>query len=127
MPKPMLTPEDVAAELDVLYTLSDSALLLEADAVANDFSSWLTNKFALSPEEINYINTYPDKVNKFYGYIFAAAFLTRGPIMFPAIPANPAPRRIKETRANLFGNVSYNDNDTDLEGTLEVNVEFALL
>lgn len=125
MPKPTLTPNDVTAEIDVLYTLSDSALLLEANAVANDFSSWLTNKFALTPEQVTYIATYPDKVNKFYGYLFAAAFLTRGPIIFPAIPANPAPRRIKETRANLFGNVSYNDNE--LEGTVEVNVEFALL
>ncbi|OJV52502.1 MAG: hypothetical protein BGO31_07580 [Bacteroidetes bacterium 43-16] len=127
MPKPTLTPNDVTAEIDVLYTLSDSALLLEANAVANDFSSWLTNKFALTPEQVTYIATYPDKVNKFYGYLFAAAFLTRGPIIFPAIPANPAPRRIKETRANLFGNVSYNDNDNELEGTVEVNVEFALL
>lgn len=127
MPKPTLTPIDVDAYLEELYGLSDSDLLLEANSVATDFSSWLNAKFVLTTDEANYLGTYTEKVNKFYGYLFAAAFLTRGPISFPAIPANPAPRRIKETRANLFGNISFNDSAQDLDGSVEVNVEFSLL
>lgn len=125
MPKPTLNPINVAALQEELYGLFDSDLLLEAQAVAANFSTWLTSKFALTPEELNYIDTYSEKVNKLYGYLFAAAFLTRGPITFPAIPVNPAPRRIKETRMNLFGNINFDE--LDLDGTLEVNVEFALL
>lgn len=125
MPKPSLNTIDVAAFLEELYGLSDTDLLTEANAVAADFSSWLSNQFALTQDEINYIDTYSEKVNKLYGYLFAAAFLTRGPISFPAIPVNPAPRRIKETRMNLFGNLTFNEQD--LEGTLEVNLEFALM
>ena len=125
MPKPTLTPIDVDAYLEELYGLSDSDLLLEANSVANDFSSWLNTKFVLSPDEINYLDTYSEKVNKFYGYLFAATFISRGPIIFPALPLNPAPRRIKETRMNLFGNVSFDEQD--LEGTLDVHVEFSVL
>ena len=125
MSKPTLTPIDVDAFLEELYGLSDSDLLLEANSVATDFSSWLSAKFVLTTDEINYLDTYSEKVNKFHGYLFAAAFLSRGQITFPALPLNPAPRRIKETRMNMFGNVSFNEQD--LDGTLEVNVEFSLL
>ncbi|CDS92082.1 hypothetical protein BN1088_1430486 [Sphingobacterium sp. PM2-P1-29] len=125
MSKPTLTPIDVDAYLEELYGRSDSDLLLEANSVATDFSSWLSAKFVLTTDEINYLDTYSEKVNKFYGYLFAAAFLSRGPIIFPALPLNPAPRRIKETRMNMFGNVTFNEQD--LDGTLEVNVEFSLL
>ncbi|MEN5232477.1 hypothetical protein [Sphingobacterium faecium] len=125
MPKPTLNTIDVTAFLEELYGLSDTDLLTEANAVAADFSSWLSNQFALTQDEINYIDTYSEKVNKLYGYLFAAAFLMRGPISFPAIPVNPAPRRIKETRMNLFGHINFDEQD--LDGTLEVNVEFDLL
>ena len=66
-------------------------------------------------------------MNRFYGYLFESAYLTRGPITFPAIPDNPAPRRIKETRANLFGDVTFNDQSKSLDGTLDVTIEFTLL
>ncbi|OJV54238.1 MAG: hypothetical protein BGO31_12875 [Bacteroidetes bacterium 43-16] len=122
-----LTPEDVEAEITTLYALSDSALLLEADAVALDFPAWLKGKFDLTSDQIDYLDTYSEGVKKFYGHIFAAAFITRSPIIFPAIPDRSTPRRIKETRANLFGSVSYDDGSQELTGTVEVNIEFALL
>ncbi|OJV55357.1 MAG: hypothetical protein BGO31_20730 [Bacteroidetes bacterium 43-16] len=127
MSKLTLNPENVAALVDQLYALTDSALESEADAIATDFVDWMDGHFDLTTEQYDYINSAPANVRKCWGYSYASTFLTRGPILFGAIPANPVPRRIKELRHNMFGNVSYNDGDKTLDGSIEVNVEFALL
>ncbi len=127
MPKPLLTPVNILAFTEQLYLKTDASILLEANAVATDFSTWLNDKFDLTPEEKAYISTYPENVNKFYGHLFAAAFHSRSQITFAVAPANPAPRRAKETRANLFGEVKYNDSDQKLTGTFDINISFALL
>lgn len=127
MAKPILSPSDVAKVTAGLYGLSDSMLILEAGKVSADFNTWMKATFDLTLEETAYIDTFPLIVNLFYGNLFAAAFLSRGPIVFPAVPNNPAPRRIKETRANLFGSVSYNDQDKGLDGSLDITLAFTLL
>lgn len=110
-----------------LYALPDSLIVSEADKVAADFRAWLNSNFDLTKDQIAYIDTYPEHVSRFYGYLFAATFLSRGQITFAAPPNNPVPRRIKETRANLFGDVRFNNRDKRLDGTLDVKVEFSLL
>ncbi|MBL7706830.1 MAG: hypothetical protein JNM21_14885 [Taibaiella sp.] len=127
MLKPILSQSDIDSLIAKFYSLPDSLLVAEADKVAADFRTWLNSEFDLTTEQIAYVDTYPEIVNRFYGYLFASAFLTRGPITFPAIPNNPAPRRIKETRANLFGDVTFNDQAKSLDGTLDVTIEFTLL
>ena len=127
MSKPALTAEDVAALTATLYALSDDSLLAEANAVAADFNTWMDSKFDLTPDQITYIDSFPDHIKMFWGYLFAAAFISRGPIDLGSIPLNQAPRRIKETRANLFGDISYNDDEKELVGALNIEVGFELL
>lgn len=127
MSKPVLSTSDVAKLTADLYALPDSSIILEAGKVSADFNTWIKATFALTPEEIAYVDTFPLIANLFYGHLFAAAFLSRGPIIFPSIPDNPLPRRFKETRANLFGNVTFNNDDKELTGTMDVTIEFALL
>lgn len=127
MSKPILSPSDVSKYTADLYALPNSMIVLEADKVAADFRTWLNSTFDLSTEQIAYIDTYSEEVNRFYGYLFAATFLSRGQITFAAPPSNPVPRRIKETRANLFGEVTYNDQDQTLDGAMDVTIEFTLL
>lgn len=127
MPKPNLTPDNVDALTKEINDLDVASRILEADAVAADFVVWLKSKFDLTAEQITYVDGYPEDVKKFYGYLFASGFLTRSPIIFSALPANPVPRRTKETRANLFGNVSYNDSDKTLDGNFEITLEFSLI
>lgn len=127
MAKPILSQSDIDSLTSKLYAQSDSLLVAEADKVTADFRSWLKSNFDLTAEQITYVDTYPTIVNKFYGNLFSAAFLSRGPITFAAPPANPVPRRIKETRANLFGEVKYNDQAKGLDGSLDVTIDFMLL
>ncbi|OJV50992.1 MAG: hypothetical protein BGO31_11025 [Bacteroidetes bacterium 43-16] len=127
MPKPLLTPENVQEFTDDLYVKTDAEIVSEANAVALDFATWLDNNFDLTTEQSTYIATFPARVNKFYGHLFASGFLSESPISFAAAPPNPAPRRTKETRANLFGEVKYNDTDQELTGTFDIKVSFALL
>ncbi|WP_313491944.1 MULTISPECIES: hypothetical protein [Sphingobacterium] len=127
MPKPSLTPENVQDFTDQLYLKTDAEIIAEANAVALDFASWLNSNFDLTTDQSTYIATFPEKVNKFYGHLFASGFLSESPVSFAAPPANPAPRRTKETRANLFGEVRYNDDDQELTGTFDIKISFALL
>ena len=127
MPKPTLTPSNVSKFTADLYALSDSMVLLEADKVAADFSTWLNSIFDLTPEQFAYVSGYPIEVNRYYGFLFAATFMARGPIIFGVSPDNPAPRRFKETRANMFGTINYNDDTKELTGNMDVTIEFALL
>ncbi len=127
MPKPILTQENIQAFTDQLYLKPDASILLEADAVATDFGTWLNDNFDLTVDQDAYISTYPSIVNKYYGHLFAAGFLSRSGISFAAPPANPAPRRTKETRANLYGEVKYNDTDQELTGSIDIKISFALL
>lgn len=127
MSKPPLTTEDVSALTTELYALSDSELLLEADAIAADYLGWMEDKFDLAPEQITYISSAPTQMQKFWGYLYAASFASRGPITFGALPPNPPPRRIKECRENFFGFVTYNNRTQQLTGGLEIEVEFQLL
>lgn len=127
MPKPLFTPENVNDYTDTLYSKSDTEVLAQADAVATNFSTWLEDNFDLSSEQSAYLATYPDKVNKFYGHLFAAGFLSHSPIFVGATPVNPAPRRAKETRANLFGDIKFDDTSQTLTGSIEMKISFKLL
>ena len=127
MSLPALTPDEVSNLTSELYALSDDSLLAEANAVAADFNAWMDSKFDLTPDQTTYIDSFPDNVKMFWGYAIAAAIISRGPIDLGSIPLNQAPRRIKETRANLFGEISYNDDDKELVGGLNVEVGFELL
>lgn len=123
----ILSQSDISALTSTLYALPDSLLVAEADHIAADFRTWLNDNFNLTTEQVAYIDTYPELVNRFYGYLFAATFLSRGQITFASPPDNPAPRRIKETRANLIGDVTFNDQSKSLEGSLDATIEFTLL
>ncbi len=127
MSKPDLTPANVAKFTTDLYLLSDSMIFIEAQNVAADFRVWLSNTFNLTTEQVSYIDTYSETVNQYYGYLFAATIIARGQITFAAPPNNPLPRRFKETRANLFGAVNYDDDNKELTGTMDVTIEFMLL
>lgn len=127
MPKPLLTPENVKKFTEQLYLKTDTEIIAEADAVALDFNSWLKNNFDLTTEQSAYIATFPARVSKFYGHTFSSGFLSESPITFAAPPANPTPRRTKETRANMFGEVKFDDKSLELTGTFDIKISFALL
>lgn len=127
MEKPAFTTDDVSNLTAELYSLSDDSLLAEANAIAADFYAWMESKFDLTPDQTTYIASFPEHIKKFYGYACAAAFISRGPVNLGSIPLNQAPRRIKETRANLFGEISYNNGDQELVGALSIDLGFELL
>lgn len=122
-----LSPSNVTAKTTELYALSDAELILQADAVAANYLGWMKDNFDLTPEQIAYISDAPAKVQKTWGHLFAASLLTRGDISFGPLPANPAPRRTKELRMNMFGDLTYNDSSKVLNGSIEVSISSKLL
>ena len=124
---PKLTPAGVAEVTAGLYALSNAELILQTDQVASDFVSWMEDKFDLTPSEIEYIKTAPIEVVKFWGYAFASALVTRGPITFPTIPDNPEPRRAKELRENMIGDLRYDNATKKMTGSIQTTIAFKLL
>lgn len=51
MTKKPLTPTGVSEVVTELYALPTELLLIEANAVANDFRLWLTEHFELTPQQ----------------------------------------------------------------------------
>lgn len=126
MAKPILSPSDVSGLVSELYALPDSELLIEADAISLDFVGWMDSHFDLTTEQYTYIDQAPDFVKKYWGYAYAAVLLTRGPVTFGAMPANPPPRRIKELRHNMFGDVVYDDDIQEMSGGISLDINFSL-
>jgi len=56
MEKQPLTPTGVQAFLDELYALPDEQLQQEAQALALDFSGWLSSHFELTADQIEFID-----------------------------------------------------------------------
>ncbi|MNM73637.1 hypothetical protein D3C81_853730 [compost metagenome] len=124
---PKLTPAGVAEVTAGLYALTNAELILQTDKVSSDFVSWMQDKFDLTPSEIEYITTAPIEVVKFWGYAFASALVTRGPIIFPTIPNNPEPRRAKELRENMIGELRYDNPTKKMTGSIQTTIAFKLL
>lgn len=55
MEKQPLQPEGLQHLLAQLYALPDTALLLEAAAIAADFRTWITNHFVLSTQQLIFL------------------------------------------------------------------------
>lgn len=127
MPKPTLTPANVNLVLDEIYLLTDAEVGAIADSMAGDFYGWINDRFALTTEQQTYISGAPTKVKKFWGYLHAACLEARGEINFTLPPLNPVPRRAKETRENLFGEVTYSEATGELTGPFQINVAFKLV
>lgn len=127
MPTLILNPADVAEKTNELYLLSDAELAAQADALASGFLTWMQINFNLSSEQVAYISNAPVNVQKIWGYQFAAAILTRGPVNFGPIPVNPAPRRTKELKMNMFAELTYDDSTEKLTGSIEASLSFELL
>ena len=127
MPTLILDPADVAVKTDALYMLSNAELAAEADSLASGFLTWIQLNFALTTEQVTYISNAPINVQKVWGYQFAATILTRGPLNFGILPLNPAPRRTKELKMNMFASLSYNDQDQELTGNIDTTLSFSLL
>lgn len=115
---------DLLAEL---YVLTDDQLMDEARLAAVNFASWISSKFILSTEQSAYLSTVPDKVQFIWGHLYAAALVTRGDIIMFPLPSNPPPRRTKETRKNINGEIVYNDNDQESVGTINIEIDWKLL
>ncbi|MGJ1435677.1 hypothetical protein [Sphingobacterium sp. UGAL515B_05] len=124
---PKLTPAGVAEVTASLYALSNAELILQTDLVASDYVSWMQDKFDLTPSELEYITSAPIQVVKFWGYAFASALITRGPIIFPTIPENPEPRRAKELRENMIGELRYDNASKTMTGSIQTTIAFKLL
>jgi len=124
---PKLTPAGVAEVTASLYALTNAELIVQTDLIAGDYVSWMQDKFDLSPSELEYITTAPIEVIKFWGYSFASALVTRGPITFPTLPSNPEPRRAKELRENMIGDLKYDNATKKLTGAVQTTISFRLL
>lgn len=124
---PKLTPEGVAEVSASLYSMTDAELIAQTDQVASDYVSWMTSRFELTAAQIEYLASAPHKVQKLWGYALASTLITRGPIVFPALPSNPEPRRAKELRQNLFGDVSYDDDSKVIDGAIQMTISSRLL
>lgn len=124
---PKLTPAGVAEVTASLYALTNAELILQTDQISSDFVSWMQDKFDLTSSEIEYITTAPIEVIKFWGYAFASALVTRGPITFPTLPSNPEPRRAKELRENMIGELKYDNATKKMTGSIQTTIAFKLL
>lgn len=115
---------DMLAEL---YVLTDDQLMDEGRLATANFVSWLSSKFIFSAEQSAYLSNVPDKVQYIWGHLYAATLVTRGDIIMFPLPSNPPPRRTKETRQNINGEIVYNDNDQESVGTINIEIDWNLL
>ena len=114
-------------KITALYLLSDSDLEDQASAVVADFATWVDDNFQLDSYQFTYLSSIPATTLKTWGYLYAAAFMTRGAISMATPPPNPPPRRTKEARKNVDAKLSYNDDDEVLEGSVSISIEWELL
>ncbi|UCS94338.1 hypothetical protein KZP23_04730 [Echinicola marina] len=72
-----LNPEGMNQVMGELYALNDELLLEEAQQVCSDFKSWLTNKFTVTDQQMEYLDGVPEKVLFMWGAQLAALLVAR--------------------------------------------------
>lgn len=80
MSKQPFTSNGVAAKIEELYALSDSALQGEAAAVKSDLKSWVNKNFTLSVDQFAYLINIKDDWSNTVGNDCCIALLNRLPI-----------------------------------------------
>lgn len=81
MEKFPFTPEGVEALCQQLYQLADTALALEAAALATDFNAWVKAHFLMTPEQVTYLESLHTEVNRFLAFQTSFAVGHRLPIV----------------------------------------------
>lgn len=123
------TPTGVAQKQTELYDLSDSALYLQAQAIASDFAGWVGSNFTLSTKQSGYLIGLPDFVRSEFGNILASVIMARGTVNM-AMPLDYGPpRRTKQTKFTITGDVSYTPPVSGvgaLEGATTLDISFEL-
>lgn len=91
MPLQPLTPTGVQNKLSELYALPDNLLFIEADAIQNNFSTWMKNNFSLSTEQKNFLDGMNDNALDYFGYQCGFCFTHRLDISldYPTPPEIP--------------------------------------
>ena len=124
--KEPFTSAGVDSKITALYLLSDSDLQDQANAVAVDFATWVVDNFDLDSYQTSYLSAIPSSTLKTWGYLYAAAFMTRGAISMATPPPNPPPRRTKEARKNVDARLAYNDDENLLDGSVSISIGWNL-
>ncbi len=128
MPKQDFTPDGLATKLTELYALSDASLTTQAEAMASDFSTFMTDNFNFTTSEGSYLSGMTATAALVFGWQLAAVLLVRGPITMDDLPDNPEPPRPKEIKITLDGHLSYsNGTPGGLESTLSASISWTLL
>lgn len=105
-----LTPQGVSDQLTALYSLSNSALEVEANAIKSNFRTWIEDHFSLSNDQKRYLYAMPDKSVQYFGDQCWFCFLYRLKITL-VYPAPPSPTGLgKWTESTSSTKLITNDN-----------------
>ncbi|WP_277014992.1 hypothetical protein [Flavobacterium lindanitolerans] len=91
MPLFPFSPQGVQDLLDHLYALPDPDLAIEADAIANNFKSWMASHFSFTVAQLAYLDDISNSVTNYYGQQCSFGFNNRLAIIlnYPDKPGNP--------------------------------------
>jgi hypothetical protein len=91
MPLFPFSPQGVQDLLDQLYALPDPDLAVEADAIANNFKSWMASHFSFTVAQLAYLDDISNTVTNYYGQQCSFGFNNRLQINlnYPDKPGNP--------------------------------------
>lgn len=122
------TPTGLSAKLAELYALTDADLLTQAKLIANDFKSFMGTNFSFTSDQAIYLGSFDAHTTFTIGSQMAAGVALRANITMDNVPPNPTePRRPKEIRPGMTGDISYVDGPySGLSGTLEIHISWEL-
>lgn len=103
MKKYDLTEQGASDKLAELYALSNSALAIQAAAIAVDFKGWMKNNFNLTTEQEDYIDGMNTTASLHFGSQCSTCFLFRLNINldYPAPPVTPGYGKWVELQSSM--------------------------
>lgn len=109
----------VSGKLNEIYNLPGPDVLVQAEQIKNDFIAWISNSFALSLAQLQYLNHLSEEVAGYYGQQCAFCFINRLPIVLVYPEAPSAPGYTKWTVVSDSIRVGTDgDGNSEITGTL---------
>lgn len=110
MKKYPLTPEGVQAKQDELYKLDEGDLQRQAILISKDSATWISDNFAISEEQQQYLDQLKDDFKLPLGWQIASVIIGRRPFTFEPIPDDTTQEtnRKKKTEVTISGSTTVN-------------------